>query len=124
MRIPAQPAPLGQVLAELTALELEPEPDLQAPAVSRGASATRSPQPGFGAQIEAAIAGKTLRLAKIETRLRVGSSAEPITHAEALEHLQPEDIFKRLYRSRYEQEAPADLCAALGELLSAPEDGQ
>lgn len=124
LRIPAQPAPLEQVLAELTALALEPEPDLQRQPYLEVRVQLEAPEPGLRAQIEAAIAGKTLRLAKIETRLRAGSSAEPITHAEALEHLQPEDIFKSLYRSRYEQEAPADLCAALGELLSAPGDGQ
>lgn len=124
LRIPAQPAALEQVLAELKALELEPEPDLQRQPYLEVRVQLDAPEPGLRAQIEAAIADKPIRLAKIETRLRAASSTEAITHAEALEHLQPEDIFKRLYRSRYEQEAPADLCAALGELLSAPEDGQ
>ncbi len=50
---------------------------------------------------------------------RPASTAAPAS-LEQLERLQPDDIFNRLYRSRYDADTPADLQAAFAELLLTP----
>ncbi|WP_247646294.1 exonuclease SbcCD subunit D C-terminal domain-containing protein [Deefgea sp. CFH1-16] len=70
------------------------------------------------AQIEAAIEGKPVRLAKIETRFAAQNSAELEDETlPELAQLQPDAIFNRLYRSKYAADAPPELMAALAELM-------
>jgi exonuclease SbcD len=83
-----------------------------------------APEPGLRARIEAALEGKFVRLAKIETSFKAktavdGSTLAPIESLDALEKLQPEDIFQRLYQTRYDADAPAELKAAFAELSLA-----
>jgi len=118
LRVPPKPAPLAEVMAALEALELDPElpaachPYLEVRVLLDG------PEPGLRAQVEAAIAGKPLRLAKIEpTRKSVaGEAAEALT-LDQLAQLQPDDIFKRLWQARYGEDAPDDQLSAFSELM-------
>ena len=119
LRVPAKPAPLPEVLAALEALELDPElppschPYLEVRVLLDG------PEPGLRAQIEAVIAGKPVRLAKIEpTRKSVG----PLDEANALTldqlaELKPDDIFRRLWQQRFGEEAPDEQLSAFAELM-------
>ncbi|WP_426113309.1 exonuclease SbcCD subunit D C-terminal domain-containing protein [Massilia sp. PWRC2] len=121
LRVPATPQPLDAVLlalAELTLAELPPErqPLLEVRVL------LEAPEPGLRARIETALAGKPVRLAKIEpTRKSVaGADADAVEAALSLEQLaqlQPDDIFRRLYLQRFGAEAPADQLAAFAELL-------
>lgn len=118
LRIPSAPAPLPEVLAALEALEL---PD--APAHAQPYLEVRvlldGPEPGLRAQVEAAIAGKPVRLAKIEPTRKV-STATPVEDAMTLDQLaqlKPDDIFRRLYQQRFGEDAPAEQLAAFTELL-------
>lgn len=133
LRIPAKPAPLEDVLAALSALDL-PNPDKpeQANDVQRHPYLEvrvrlDAPEPALRSRIEAALEGKAVRLAKIETSFAPKAQAAdgtPIlpTSLDALERLQPDDIFQRLYRTKYQDDVPAALRAAFTELQLAADE--
>jgi exonuclease SbcD len=118
LRIPAKPAPLEQVLDELAALsppELPPDaqPFLEVRVL------LDAPQPGMRARVEAALEGKPVRLAKIETSMpaRLPSLDDATLTLDQLGKLQPDDIFRRLYQQRFGAEAPTDQLSAFAELM-------
>ena len=116
LRVPAAPAPINEVLAQLAALDV---PD--APAEAQPFLEVRvrldAPEPGQRTRIEAALDGKSVRLAKIETSSAARSSAPENMTLDQLGQLQPDDIFRRLYQQKYAKEAPPELLSALAELL-------
>jgi len=120
LRIPATPAPVDDVLAALEALELpdlppHAQPYLEVRVLLEG------PEPGLRGRIEAAIAGKPVRLAKIEPTRKVATAA-PVEDAMTLDQLaqlRPDDIFRRLYQQRFGEDAPADQLSAFKELMLA-----
>ena len=116
LRVPATPAPIAEVLAQLAALDV---PD--APAEAQPFLEVRvrldAPEPGLRTRIETALDGKPVRLAKIETSSTARSSAPENMSLDQLSQLQPDDIFRRLYQQKYAKEAPPELLSALAELL-------
>ncbi|WP_295748639.1 exonuclease SbcCD subunit D C-terminal domain-containing protein [Undibacterium sp.] len=124
LRVPRQPAPLAQVLVALTALDIAADtPPEQQPYLEVRVRLD-APEPGLRAAIEAALEGKPVRLAKIETSFaaKISSTDVPATLDE-LERLQPDQIFERLCRSKFEGETPAPLTAAFAELMLSDEVG-
>lgn len=125
LRVPKQPAPLQEVLTALAALAFPDNTDLQRQPYLEVRIRLDAPEPGLRAQIETALEGKQVRLAKIETsftpKIAPGVDATPAA-LEQLERLQPDDIFNRLYRSKYDADAPADLQAAFAELMLNPSE--
>jgi DNA repair protein SbcD/Mre11 len=123
LRVPASPAPVKQAIAELVALDL---PDLPREAwpYLEVRVLLDAPEPGLRAQVEAALEGKPVRLAKIEpTRRHVTTAGiEPALSLDQLAQLQPDDIFRRLWQQRFGDDAPDDQLAAFTELLF-PADG-
>ena len=123
LRVPQRPAPLDQVLTALATLELPANDDSQRQPYLEVRVLLDAPEPSLRARIEAALEGKPVRLAKIETsftpKIAPGVDVAPAS-LEQLERLQPDDIFNRLYRSRFDADAPADLQAAFAELLLTP----
>ena len=124
LRVPAQPAPLGEVLAALQALEL-PDAPLHAQPYLEVRVLLDGPEPGLRAQVEAALAGKPVRLAKIEPTRRHAGTEQPeqALSLDQLAQLQPDDIFRRLWAQRYGDEAPPEQLAAFAELTHALGDG-
>jgi DNA repair protein SbcD/Mre11 len=121
LRVPKQPAPLDEVLAALTALDLAPVPELHAQAYLEVRVRLDAPEPGLRARIEAALDGKPVRLAKIETTFaRQAADAETPLSLEELGSLQPDDIFKRLYQNKLGNDAPPEQLSAFAELLLEP----
>lgn len=120
LRVPSQPGSVDEVLAALDALDPPAVPEQALPYLEVRVLLD-APEPGLRSRIEAALEGKSVRLAKIET-----SSARNVTPSAALisldelDRLQPDDIFKRLYQQRYNSEAPAEQIAAFTELLLLP----
>lgn len=116
LRVPATPAPIAEVLAQLAALDV---PDVQAEAQPFLEVRVRldAPEPGLRTRIETALDGKPVRLAKIETSSAARSSAPENMTLDQLGQLQPDDIFRRLYQQKYAKEAPPELLSALAELL-------
>jgi exonuclease SbcD len=124
LRIPKQAAALPTVLDALDGLDLASITD-----ASKGRHydpylevrvKLEAPEPGLRARIESYIEGKPLRLLKIDThypgKAQDDNSDEQATQ-DTLDRLQPEDIFRRLYQGKYQQEAPGDMLQAFGELL-------
>jgi exonuclease SbcD len=118
LRVPARPAPLAQVLEELAALAPAPaEPHAQPLLEVR--VLLDAPEPGLRARIEAALDGKPVRLAKIETSsaAREPGQLDPAMTLDQLAQLKPDDIFKRLYAQKFGNDAPADQLSAFAELM-------
>ena len=118
LRVPAKPAPIEQVLAELSALELpEGLPEHAWPLLEVRVRLD-APQPGLRARIEALLEGKAVRLAKIETS---SAARDPdridMSSLDMLEQLQPDDIFQRLYQQRFGSAAPGEQMSAFAELM-------
>jgi exonuclease SbcD len=116
LRVPATPAPIAEVLAQLAALDV---PD--APAEAQPFLEVRvrldAPEPGLRTRIETALDGKPVRLAKIETSSAARASAPENMTLDQLSQLQPDEIFRRLYQQKYGKEAPPEQLSALAELL-------
>jgi len=120
LRVPAQPAPLKQVIAELVGLDL-PELPLHEQPYLEVRVLLDGPEPSLRAQVEAALEGKPVRLAKIEPTRKVVTAAgiDAALSLDQLAQLQPDDIFRRLWQQRFGDDAPADQLAAFAELLGA-----
>ena len=121
LRVPSKPAPLDDVLAALEALDLG-KVDCQALHTHPYLEVRvllDAPEPGLRGRIEAAIAGKPVRLAKIEpTRKHEGAAADaPALSLDQLAQMQPDDIFRRLYLQKYGDDAPDDQLQAFAELM-------
>ena len=115
LRIPKQPASVEEVLAELERLDL---PEIAEPFQPYLEVRVRlsMPEPALRARIEAVLLGKPVRLARIETSIAQAAGLAPKMLTD-LEHLQPEEIFKQLYQSRYNSAAPLEQLALFAELL-------
>lgn len=125
LRVPKQPASLAQVLIALTALDHPADTPLERQAYLEVRVILNEPEPGIRAEIEKAIEGKPLRLAKIEISYSAkASTASAHISLDELEKLQPEDIFHRLYESKYQSETPSELNTAFTELLVASDEVQ
>ncbi len=117
LRIPPSPAPVEEALAALAALDL-PEADPQRQPYLEVRVLLDAPEPGLRGRIEAALAGKPVRLAKIDPSRRHDSGRqEDAISLDQLAQLQPDDIFKRLYQQRFGEDAPDDQLAAFAELM-------
>lgn len=118
LRIPSRPAPLAQVLEELDALSPPEAPPEQQPYLEVRVL-LEQPEPGLRARIEAALDGKAVRLAKIETSTaaRASSIDQEVMTLDQLEKLKPDDIFRQLYQQRFGNDAPADQLSAFAELM-------
>lgn len=120
LRVPSRPAPLAQVLDELEALDFPAAPAYAQPFVEVRVLLD-APEPGLRSRIEAALEGKHVRLAKIDTAsaARGPSLVDAAVSLDQLAQLQPDEVFARLYRQKYGNEAPPDQVAAFAELLLA-----
>ncbi|MDD5033844.1 MAG: exonuclease SbcCD subunit D C-terminal domain-containing protein [Methylococcaceae bacterium] len=125
LRVPPQPQILSEVLAVLAELELEDLPEQQWPYLEVRVLYD-GPEPGARPAVEAALAGKPVRLARIDpnhVRRQNDTAAETMAPLDDLGQLQPEDIFLGHYRNTYGGEAPEGLQKAFFELLLEPSEG-
>jgi len=117
LRIPEKPASLDEARAALATLAL-PEVPLEQQPLLEVRIKLSAPEPGLRAAIEEVLQGKPVRLAKIETTSAARASFEEAALSlDQLATLQPDDIFKRLYRQRFGSEAPPEQLAAFAELV-------
>jgi exonuclease SbcD len=129
LKVPKRPAPLTEALAELHALSLTDN-------LNAGLSAefgpelwpylqvrvqVSQPEPTLRAQVEAALAGKPVRLVRIETTtINAGNNLPaPEVSVDELSQLDPADYFERLYFHKYGEPVPAAIKTAFSELLDA-----
>jgi DNA repair protein SbcD/Mre11 len=118
LRVPRVAAPLTEVEAELSALEL---PDCAPEAMPYLEVRVRldQPEPGLRTRIEAALAGKPVRLARIDARIAKPDVPAPEAALDELGRLDPLAIFKRAYAAKYGDAPASDLLAAFNEILHA-----
>lgn len=130
LRVPTQPAPLPQVLAALQGLPDHTPLDTAAMADTWPYLLVRvqltQPEPGLRSQIEGALAGKAVRLVRIETSMAhsVPAQAAPMVTLDELDNLSPTAFFERLYSHRFGAPPPTELLGAFHELLLAPADAE
>lgn len=110
-RVPSVHSSLTEVLSALAQL---PEADAHAEALPylEVRVLLDGPEPGLRHKIQTALVGKQVRLAKIDARYPVASSADPAHTAVAedqLSALNPTDLFSKLYQSKYNNPVPEEL---------------
>jgi len=107
LQIPARHAPLAEVIDQLANLptlndESTDRPYLQVKVLLQG------PEPGLRHQVEEALKGKAVQLAKIDVRYPAARDNEgsSLPATDELQQLKPFDIFSSLYRAKYQDDAP------------------
>jgi exonuclease SbcD len=122
LRVPATPAPLEQALAALAALPDHGMADQHGHPYLEVRIRLDQPEPGLRARIEAALKDKPVRLARIDISAtpKTAGPVAPVSLAE-LEKLQPDEIFRQLYRQKFSNEAPPEQLAAFNELVLSAE---
>lgn len=116
--VPSTPEPLGNVVAWLQKLpEAEGNenlfPYLQVRVKLDG------PEPSLRHHIESALAGKAVRLARIEVSYSGSGYPDKIQtiSADDLQKLKPFDMLERRYKARYNAEVPEELASLFYEVL-------
>lgn len=120
LTVPASARPLAEVLTALAALELPAKPVAEWPYLQVRVQLTQ-PEPGLRSQIEAALANKPVRLARIETTYPKSSADDAVValSVDELHALAPADFFAKLYLHRYGDAPPGELMSAFNELAQA-----
>jgi exonuclease SbcD len=122
IRVPESPGLVTEVLQKLEALTVPDRPDEQQPYLEVRVQLD-APEPGLRARVEAALSGKPVRLVKIETtsdRTAVDDQTVLPVALEDLDRLHPDDMFKKLYRQKYREDAPESLLGAFAEVIHEP----
>ena len=121
MRVPKHAAALDEVLVQLQALSLPNLPEAQWPYLQVRVQLTQ-PEPTLRTQIESALAGKPVRLVRIETSAvqTGGVEAAPLVSIDELSNLAPAGFFERLYQHRFGESPPPEIMAAFTELVNSP----
>ncbi len=120
LKVPASARPLDEVLAALAALELPNKPEEEWPYLQVRVQLTQ-PEPALRTQIDAVLADKPVRLARIETtypKSRADHSVAAVS-VDELHALAPADFFEKLYLHRFGEAPPAELMSAFNELAHA-----
>lgn len=110
-RVPNTHGRLQQVLLFLQELperngQLEPAPYLEVRILTDG------PEPGLRYKVEQALAGKYVRLAKIDVRYTdnaVDTTGIPSASPDQLQLLNPAEVFERAFQAKYKNSAPEAL---------------
>ena len=121
IQLPKQPADLATVEAALRQLDLPNVAEAQWPYLMVRLLLDM-PEPGLRMRIEAALAGKPVRLARIEVKNSQGAVQDvPLLSLDELQLLEPSEIFQQLYQQKYASEVPPAMLEAFAELLLAAE---
>lgn len=122
LRVPERPAPLAQVLEMLRKLDLPEVAERERPYLLVRVL-LEAPEPSLRAEVEKALEGKPVRLARIEITTPQRAAAEAEAGPGSLDDLQklrPEDVFRRLLAETWPGEPASELLAAFRELLWEP----
>jgi DNA repair protein SbcD/Mre11 len=121
LRLPAEPAPLAEVLDQLAALDLPELPPERQPLVEVRVQLLQ-PEPDHPRQIRAVLEDKPVRLLRIDAHGERSDAAdwETLTVADPdPAELKPEAVLREHYQSEYKAPLPDELAELLLELLRA-----
>ena len=121
VKIPKKPAVLPEVIRELLLLEEIGEKDIhRAPYLEINVQLD-GPEPSMRYQIENALTGKFIRLARIVSSYN-RKEEESITSLDALEkQLSPESILERIFKRKYDSNIPGELLQLFKEVKNQVE---
>jgi exonuclease SbcD len=122
LQIPAEPAGLEQVLAEIEALaapEVTPDLPFDRQPYLEVRVRPEGPAPDLRARVEAALRGKPVRLARIHVEAgpgaTEGSPGAPLS-LDQLEKIEPRTVLERAWKRTYPGEVPAEILSDLAEM--------
>ena len=122
LKVPASPAPLEQVLEELTALEVEDAPREQQPFLEVHVRLDK-PQALLREKVMQALEGKAVRLAKITPHYRQQVQQDSLQHRR-LSDVSPQQVFALSWAQKYDGEPDAAMAAAFDSLLNQVEESE
>jgi DNA repair protein SbcD/Mre11 len=116
--VPFSPQPLQKVLEELRKLKENNGDEQQLPYLQVRVKLD-GPEPSLRHQVESALAGKAVRLAKIEVTYPSINAPERLHKMTAadLQKLLPFQMFERKYKARYDNEVPGELVSLFNEVV-------
>jgi DNA repair protein SbcD/Mre11 len=116
--VPFSPQPLQKVLEELRKLEENNEKEQLSPYLQVRVKLD-GPEPSLRHQVEGALAGKAVRLAKIEVTYPNSNDTERLHKMTAadLQKLRPLQMFERKYKARYDNDVPGELVSLFNEVI-------
>lgn len=117
LKVPESARPVDEVLAALASLNLEEKPEEEWPYLQVQVQLSQ-PEPSLRAQVDAALAGRPVRLVGIKPtypKTSEQNSAAALS-VDELHALAPSDFFERLYEHRFGEAPPAELMKAFSEL--------
>lgn len=122
LSVPQKHAPLPDVIKALTALPPAGEPsDTPRSPYLEIRILLDEPRPGLRHQIEQALEGKNIRLAKIDVRYP-SKTTEGDGHLEGpgdnLDALTPRDVFNRIYEQQFQTAPPKNLIGLFNQAVS------
>lgn len=123
IRVPERgAAPPDDVLAALRALAADPEMERQWQPYLDLVVAPTGPTPSLRRDVEEALVGKGVRLARLKTEAAMDAAQAPAMLAD-LEHVLPEAVFVQCWRRAHSDDPSEDYLGAFRELLEGLEDG-
>lgn len=124
LRLPAEAAPLDEVVAQLHALNLPEQPTAQRPYLEVRLLLDK-PEARVREKILAALADKPLRLARISTQYTGHGQAMADSQAHRqLDELTPEQVFRLCYARQHASEPSQELELAFNELVTQRQEGE
>lgn len=122
IRIPnAGAASPEEVLRDLRALDLSHDPGRDRQPYLEVVVALDRPAPSLRRDVEEALAGKPVRLARLAVQSAARPGSEPQSIRPDLGELQPEDVFLRCWDRQFSADPPKDILGAFRHLLETVE---
>lgn len=120
LRLPATNSKLADVLAALQTLpnaegELHKAPYLEVRILANG------PEPGLRHTIDQALAGKYVRLTRIDVRYaekELTGNETVITSHDQLQELKPAEVFVKAFQSKYNNDVPEELLSLFNQVAN------
>jgi len=120
LKVPKVHSPLEEVLAALHRLPVYTDADRDTAPYLQVSVLLDSPEPGLRHKIQQALVGKHVRLARIDTRYpnkkATDGDGELRGSMDPLQTLNPVDVFKQLYESRYTGKVPVELMKLFNDI--------
>lgn len=121
IKIPKKPGTLAEVIQELLLLEDIEERDIRQSPYLEVHVQLDGPEPSMRYQIENALTGKYIRLARIVSSYN-RKEEETMSSLNALEkQLSPESILQKTFKRKYDNELPAELLQLFNEVKNQVE---
>ena len=121
IKVPKKPGTLSEVIDELLLLDEIEEKDIHKSPYLEVHVQLEGPEPSMRYQIENALSGKYIRLARIVSSYNKKESKETPALNTLEKQLSPELILQKTFKRKYESDIPADLLQLFNEVKNQVE---